>query len=287
MTEDIVRLLREGELVEKADGTTERRWPSQREIAERFKVSSSLVSQVAKRHQCSRRDVKPEKPVEKPVRVPKAPSKRGRGRPLKSETVIDYNAVDRLLVFGEVVEAEDGSTEVVYPSYHELARRFGIHESLIGTYAKKHNCKLRRQENQTRIALRAEQKLIEKRAEGLALGRDDVIRLIDSFLHGFEPALGEGRVRSDNPTDVNTMVRLKEFLQGGADSRQELHAALSLESIQQRHARMLRDRREEERPELTGMVMPTSLDPSQTADSEGEPARREVCDEQQEVQGTA
>jgi hypothetical protein len=36
------------------------------------------------------------------------------------------------------------------------------------------------------------------------------------------------------------MVRLKEFIQGGADSRQEIHAALSLEDIQARHRRMLK-----------------------------------------------
>ncbi|MCA9241995.1 MAG: hypothetical protein KDA37_17410, partial [Planctomycetales bacterium] len=44
----------------------------------------------------------------------------------------------------------------------------------------------------------------------------------------------------DNPGDFNTMVRLKEFILGGADSRQEIHAALSLEDIQARHQRMLR-----------------------------------------------
>ena len=36
------------------------------------------------------------------------------------------------------------------------------------------------------------------------------------------------------------MVRLKEFVLGGADSRQEIHASLSLEDIQARHQRMLR-----------------------------------------------
>ncbi|WP_275472525.1 hypothetical protein [Myxococcus hansupus] len=61
---------------------------------------------------------------------------------------------------------------------------------------------------------------------------------------GFEEALAEGRVRVDNPTDFNTMVRLKEFVQGGADSRQELHASFSLEGLQARHAQALRAARE-------------------------------------------
>jgi hypothetical protein len=36
------------------------------------------------------------------------------------------------------------------------------------------------------------------------------------------------------------MVRLKEFVQGGADSRKEIHASLSLEDIQNRHRRMMK-----------------------------------------------
>nr|WP_254614599.1 hypothetical protein [Myxococcus sp. CA056] len=60
--------------------------------------------------------------------------------------------------------------------------------------------------------------------------------MIDGYLLGF----AEGRVRVDNPTDFNTMVRLKEFVQGGADSRQELHASFSLEGLQARHAHALR-----------------------------------------------
>ena len=74
----------------------------------------------------------------------------------------------------------------------------------------------------------------------MALSKDDELRIIDTYLAGFEKALAEGRVRFDNPGDFNTMVRLKEFVMGGADSRQEIHASLSLEDIQARHQRMIR-----------------------------------------------
>ena len=70
------------------------------------------------------------------------------------------------------------------------------------------------------------------------------MKMIDNFLLNFEKALEEGRVRSDNPTDVNTLARLKAFILGGADSRQEVRAILSLDSLQERYARMLRDQRE-------------------------------------------
>lgn len=68
--------------------------------------------------------------------------------------------------------------------------------------------------------------------------------MIDGYLLGFEEALAEGLVRVDNPTDFNTMVRLKEFVMGGADSRQELHASFPLEGLQARHAQALRAARE-------------------------------------------
>ncbi len=66
--------------------------------------------------------------------------------------------------------------------------------------------------------------------------------LIDEYVAKFREALAEGRVRTDNPSDVNTMLRLKEFLLGGADSRQEIHQTLTLEAIQARHREYLQAR---------------------------------------------
>jgi hypothetical protein len=144
-----------------------------------------------------------------------------------------------LLVYGEVVECEGGST-VKYPSYRELGERYGVAHSLIAQYSKKHDCRNRREKAKARIAAQADQKLVEMRANAIALSKDDELRIIDSYLAGFEKALVEDRVRYDSPGDFNTMVRLKEFVQGGADSRQEIHAAISLEDIQARHQRMMR-----------------------------------------------
>lgn len=164
------------------------------------------------------------------------------GRPRKGEGPrLPYEEIDRVLVFGEVVACDDGkNTTVVYPSYRDLARRYGVSHSLIADYAKKHNCMRRREVAQARIEEKTDQKLIELRSTALAMSKDDELRIIDSYLAGFEKALSEGRVRFDNPGDFNTMVRLKEFVQGGADSRQEVHAILSLEELQARHRRMMK-----------------------------------------------
>jgi hypothetical protein len=266
------RLLVEGELVVSTEGTETRVWLSQRDVAKRFDVAPSLVAAFAKQHRCVERKAafqagkiiepitlkeKESAPVvaepqavpavaaeSTPVSVPSEP-KRKPGRPRKAEApLISYEELDRLLVFGEVNVLENGATTTVYPSYRQLAERYGVAPSVIASYAKSHNCLRRREETTTRVAIRTEDKLIELRAEAIAVGEDRLVKMIDNFLLSFEKALEEGRVRSDNPTDVNTLARLKAFILGGADSRQEVRAILSLDSLQERYARMLRDQRE-------------------------------------------
>ncbi len=170
------------------------------------------------------------------------PTSRAKGRPPKGAApALPAEEVDRLLVFGEVVTCDDGSSQTVtYPSYRDLAERFGVSTTLIAKYSKDHNCIRRREQAKARIQAQADQKLVELRATAVALSKDDELRIIDTYLAGLEKALAEGRVRFDNPGDFNTMVRLKEFVMGGADSRQEIHASLSLEDIQARHQRMIR-----------------------------------------------
>ena len=259
---EVDRLLVEGELV---DGV--RVWPSQRELARRYDVAPSLVANFAGQHECARRreefKSRGETPAEVPVVEAPAPPetaqaqpkpRRKPGRPHKADApLIPFEELDRLLVFGEVKQLDDGSSTTVYPTHRALAERYGVAPSVIASYAKSHNCTRRREEAVARISARADEKLIEARASALAVSKDDTVRMIDGYLLNYEKALLEGRVRFDNPTDFNTMVRLKEYVLGGPDSRQELHAALSLESLQQRHARMLRELNEAT-PEITGVV---------------------------------
>jgi hypothetical protein len=87
---------------------------------------------------------------------------------------------------------------------------------------------------------KTEEKLLEMRAEAIAFSKEDALATIDSFLLKFREAIGEGRVRADSPADFNMLLRLKEFILGGADSRAEIHAALSLEDLQARHRQMLK-----------------------------------------------
>ena len=186
---------------------------------------------------------------------PSPEPRRKAGRPPKGDAPrINYAELDRLLVFGEQVACEDGNgTTTSFPSYRELGARYGVSVSVIGEYAKKHNCQKRRKLAEVRILARADEKQVELRAEEIAVSREEQVAIIDTYLAGFKGALAEGRVRFDNPTDYNTMSRLKEFLQGGADARHEVHGMLSLDALQARHRdamRMMRDTTPEERGEV-------------------------------------
>ncbi len=191
---------------------------------------------------------RPKAPAPPPKAHPTPPAKgRARrdpagGRPRKAAAPrVPWDEVDRLLVFGESVPCADGVSQTTrYPSYRDLGERYGCANSLISAYSTRHNCLRRRAENETRTKARVDHKLVELRATALALSKDDEVRIIDAYLAGFGQALAEGRVRFDDPSAFNTMVRLKEFVLGGADSRQEVTATLSLEALQARHRQMLR-----------------------------------------------
>jgi hypothetical protein len=164
---------------------------------------------------------------------------------------------------------------VVYPSYRELGQRYGVAHSLVAQYARKHDCQRRRKETKARVTAKVEQKIVELRATAIALSKDDALRMIDTYLMGFEKALSEERVRFDNPADFNTMLRLKEFVLGGADSRQEIHAALSLEDIQARHQRMMRSAQQASALERGEIITVLPVDESETNGpflSDGSPA---------------
>ena len=166
------------------------------------------------------------------------------GRPRKGEAHVPYDEIDSLLVYGEMVEQADGKKALSFPTYREIAKRYSVANSLIARYAKQHDCMRRRTTERMRLTIKTDHKLLELRAKTMADSADDALHLLDAYLGGFEKAVAEGRVRFDNPSDLNTILRLKAFLEGGADSRQEIHVGLSLEDLQQHHHRTLIMQRE-------------------------------------------
>ncbi len=164
-----------------------------------------------------------------------APKKRP-GRPRKSEMRVHSDEIEKLLVYGEQrPHPETGQPTQYFPSFRELAERFKVSHTTIGALAERRNCVQRRAEleRQTRDKVAAE--VVERRKDSLVVTVETTVQVIDSYIVQFLAALEDGRVRVDNPADLNTLVRLKQYLLGGADSRQEVHEAISLEVLQQRH----------------------------------------------------
>lgn len=296
--EEVLRLLVEGEVVPGKDGEAKRVWPSQRDVAARFGVAVSTIAEFAKRHDATAKRAElqgqlhtPERPAPKvdeaKPEVPEAsdvvratfsePSddteeRRRPGRPRHQDApVIPFEELDRLLVHGEVKLLEDGKRTTVFPTYRELADKYGVVASVIAEYAKRHNTMKRRKLAEARVEKRTDEKLVELRSDALAFGDARLLELIDAFLVEFEKALKEGRVRADSPADVNTLVRLRSFLQGGADSRAEVQNSLSLEVLSERHERYVRDF-ENATPAMAGVVIDVhaeeSSSESERSDSE-------------------
>ena len=176
------------------------------------------------------------------------------GRPRKnSEPVVSWDMVDKLLVHGEKVETNEGFT-IEFPSFRQLAKRFNISHSSVARYAKLHNCLQRRSQVDKKARAISDDQLARLRADEITVTRDDILRTLEIFILKFEEALSEGRVRCDNPTDFNTMLRLREFILGNADSRTGAVEGITLEKIAERYEQMQKEW-DESTPEMRGEVV--------------------------------
>lgn len=75
------------------------------------------------------------------------------GAPLKNAPCrVPYHEVDRLLVFGELVDGPECEPPfVVYPSFRAIARRYGVNHSVIAGYAKRRDCLKRREQGRSSV----------------------------------------------------------------------------------------------------------------------------------------
>ncbi len=181
------------------------------------------------------------------------------GRPRNSDPPrFPTEEVERILVFGETVEHESGVSTIQFPSFRELAERYDVTHNTMSQFAERHNCIQRRNQIQNHIRKAVEEKLVEQRIEKSFVTTEQAVELIDQYVLEFWKALKENRVRCDNPSDLNTLLRLKQFMLGGADSRQEVNSTISLESIQARHREILETRAEESLAQRGEVELPNS-----------------------------
>jgi hypothetical protein len=99
------------------------------------------------------------------------------GRPYRAESpIIPWKQVDKLLVFGEEKVCEKtGNTIIAYPSYRDIAQKYGVAHSLISKYSNRHNCLARRHDAEIRVRSQAAAKILERRVEALAVSTEDVL----------------------------------------------------------------------------------------------------------------
>jgi hypothetical protein len=136
------------------------------------------------------------------------------------------------------IDPNTGAVYIDFPSMEELGKRYGVSRNRVWQYATRYKCLDRRKEAKIRAQHRYDAKIAERKAEARVLATEDITAIVDSYLELFSKQLDEGNVRADDPADFDRLVRLKELLQGNADSRQSIEGTLSLESIQQRHHRL-------------------------------------------------
>ncbi len=196
---------------------------------------------------------------------------RSRGRPKGyNRTEIPWEVVDRFLVYGELVRCDaTGKVTHRYPSYQDLATRYRCSKSLIGNYARSHNCKARRQDAKRagdeqpvdRVDESSRVGPVPANAEGHPtilprkgprLSIRDNLDIVDTCLREFARALDEGRFRCDSPGDLKLLLQLREKLdEDHVQSTAE--PEITLEQIQARHRELMGQMADFD-PWLTGEV---------------------------------
>jgi len=208
----------------------------------------------------------------------------GKRKPLKTQRrkcgpkppgeEINYKYIDRLIVHGETrVDPTTKEKMVTYPTYRELAARFGVSHTTISNYARRHNCIERRKKAIQREHEKIDQTLAELRSDARALSIEDELRMVDSALLDAWTRIKEGGLRVDSISDLNVAIRLKKFLMGDVESRVAVQHGIAIEDIQKRHqaavklANTVADEAEQERARLlAGEVDDAPIDVEFTAE---------------------
>ena len=262
--DEVDRLLVEGELVTGDDGVERRVWPSQRDLAKRYGVAPSLIGRLSSDRACASRrkafqggmPAPPPSPPSETIEPEPRPAEARRrpGRPRRGDgPAFPHDQVFDALVYGELVEQEDGTTTTVYPSYREVAERHGVAVSVISEYAKSRNVPKRRELARSRFETRREEKLIELRAEVASFNDARMLAMLGRYFEGAEASVIEGRMRIDSMADVDKAWRLKSHIEGGPDARLEVRGLITLEALQQRYEMSERNIRNTT-PAMTGYV---------------------------------
>lgn len=144
---------------------------------------------------------------------------------------IDWNLAERLYIHGELTQDEENVPFVAWPSLGTIAKRIGVSKQGLSNHVVRHKW-LERKEK----AKRETSELVDA-ARQQARARDirKPIEIVDDYISRFDKSVQAGRVRDDDVASFDKACRLRAFLMGEADSRQEQKVTLTLEAMQSRH----------------------------------------------------
>jgi hypothetical protein len=158
---------------------------------------------------------------------------RGTGRPKgRHDPDINWEAIEADYVWGETISKRaDGTYVRKYPTLVQIGDKHGISKSLVHYYAKKQGWEDRR----LRAISTTKEEFDKEMSKSRARETVEAMEVLDEWLREFAENVRLKKVRADSIGDLNTVVRLKQFLKGEADSRSEQKVVVSLETLQTRH----------------------------------------------------
>jgi hypothetical protein len=158
---------------------------------------------------------------------------RGTGRPKgRHDPDINWEAIENEYVWGETISRKpDGTYVRKYLTFLQIGEKYGVSKSLVHYYAKKQGWEDRR----LRAISTTKEEFDKEMSKSRARETVEAIEVLDEWLLEFAANVKAKKVRADSIGDLNTVVRLKQYLKGEADSRAEQKVIVSLETLQARH----------------------------------------------------
>lgn len=217
--DEVEELLRSGERRRQADGTHLHVRLSLREIGRRVGVSHTLVGRFARSKgitPVTTRGGRPPAPVATRERV----ARRGRGRPKGERGAgVDWDAVERRLLTGDVVRYANGREAYVIPSSDDLAEELEVDVSLVRRFVRERQIRERRA-----AALAAvPERVTQDEAVGIVTGElqvgpypEAVRRIANTYAAMYQQDLEAGEVRRGEASTLERLVRTDMAVQAAA-----------------------------------------------------------------------
>jgi hypothetical protein len=282
-TDEVMRIYRDGVVVEDADGKIELTFPGPTEIAEQLGVSASTISRFAKKHGLD--EIRRARLAELGGALPpdEPPTRRPQGRPRKGdEPNVDWDQVARDYVEGIPHRRGDGSTAIVFVTHADLARRYKVSEASVFRALAERNASSRRERNLDSLPMRVEVAPPTTPDKAMTLLGSANANLIEGgrlLSQQWVDNVRAGEVRANDPVVVEKGIRMAL----DAEAR-EAGIGTSGAMIQVPVEYLERARRALERravpldPMLTGIVIDTTTTSRDREGSGDEPPQKSAGD---------